>query len=136
MRKLIEQCPGCGGDLVVTAMSCTYCETGITGRYQPSLFDRLEAADLRFVEAFVLKKGNVKEMERELGVSYWSIRNRLNDIVERLQDLVAPAAPESAPPAQPSATMSRARAEILDRLAAGELSPEEAAAQLATLPES
>ena len=85
MRKIIERCPSCSDDLLVTELRCARCETVIRGRYRPSLFDRLDENDLRFVEAFVLSKGNVKEMERDLGVSYWSIRNRLTEVVERLQ---------------------------------------------------
>jgi hypothetical protein len=148
MRKIIEQCPSCGGDLIVTALHCAHCDTGITGRYQPSLFDRLSAPDLRFVESFVLSKGNIKEMERELGVSYWSIRNRLNDVVEALEALIVPPAP--APAAAPAAVapipapettpreqarLAAARQEILDQLAAGDLTPEEAAAHLAAVPD-
>lgn len=145
MRKIIEQCPSCGGDLIVTALECAHCDTGITGRYQPSLFDRLSAPDLRFVESFVLSKGNIKEMERELGVSYWSIRNRLNDIVEALEALILPPEPPPSPPPAatvadpaPAAPQERARLaadrqEILERLAAGDLTPEEAAAHLAAV---
>lgn len=84
MRKILEQCPSCGGGLIVTEVSCTRCNTVIKSQYQPCPFCQLNADDLRFLEIFVMCRGNVKEMERESGLTYWTIRNQLNDIVKKL----------------------------------------------------
>ena len=84
MRKLLEHCPACGGEMVVTQMGCTRCETVVLGQFQPNIFSRLAPDSLHFLEIFVKNKGNVKEMERETGWSYWTIRNRLNEIIEVL----------------------------------------------------
>ncbi len=84
MRKILEQCPTCGEDLIVTEVSCTHCNTVIKSQYQPCPFCHLSADDLRFLEVFVMCRGNVKEMERETGSTYWTIRNRINDIVKTL----------------------------------------------------
>ncbi|MCA9935072.1 MAG: DUF2089 domain-containing protein [Ardenticatenaceae bacterium] len=84
MRKLLEHCPACGGEMVVTQMGCTRCETVVLGQFQPNIFSRLAPESLHFLEIFVKNKGNVKEMERETGWSYWTIRNRLNEIIEVL----------------------------------------------------
>jgi hypothetical protein len=68
MRKVLEQCPSCGGNIEITRLNCTSCETIILGRYEPCPFCRLSPESTRFLETFVRCRGNVKEMERELGV--------------------------------------------------------------------
>lgn len=90
MRKLLEQCPSCGGQLAVTRMSCTECETVILSRYEPCAFCRLPPESLTFLVTFIKKRGNVKEMEREIGESYWTIRNRINDLLRELGFEVEP----------------------------------------------
>ena len=84
MRKPIEACPACGGDLIVTQQTCVDCNTSIVGQFKPNIFSKLAPEHLAFVEVFVKNKGNIKEMERELGLSYWTIRNRLNDVITAL----------------------------------------------------
>lgn len=125
MRKPIEACPACGGSLIITQQTCVDCHTSIVGQFQPTIFSRLVTEDLAFVEAFVRNKGNVKEMERELGLSYWTIRNRLNDIIATLGFEARP----DAPPADAKAE----RQAILTRLDAGEISVDEAAQLLKQL---
>ncbi len=127
MRKPIEQCPACGGELIVTQQSCVSCATMVVGQFKPNIFSKLPAESLSFIEAFVKYKGNIKEMERELGISYWSIRNQLNDVIVELGFEATPDAdePETAVPLQ--------RQEILARLDAGEISVNDAAAMLKKL---
>jgi hypothetical protein len=126
MRKLIEQCPACGGEMIVTQQSCTRCETVVMGRFKPDIFSRLSSESLNFIIVFVKNRGNIKEMERELGLSYWSIRNRLNEVIAELgfETEVEDAAATQA---------TQQRQDILARLESGQLSVEEATAQLAQL---
>ena len=84
MRKILEQCPSCGGEMAVTRMNCTECETVVLSRYEPCRFCRLAPESLEFLVAFIRKRGNVKEMERELGESYWTVRNRVNGLLREL----------------------------------------------------
>ena len=135
MRKVLEECPTCGGELLVTELSCTECETIVHGRYQPCLFCRLPAEDVAFLELFVRARGNVKEMERDLGLSYWTIRNRLNELVDGLEAVQPPPAPAGAttPVQQPAPNAAAQRQEVLERLDRGELSVAEAAALLTAL---
>lgn len=126
MRKPIEQCPACSGDLIVTQQTCIQCGTSIVGQFQPNRFSRLSPNDLAFVEDFVRYKGNIKEMERGLGESYWTIRSRLNDVIEALGFETAASDP------QPS-EKSTARQEILAQLQAGKIAVEDAAKQLKKL---
>ena len=122
MRTPIEQCPACHGELLVTQQTCVDCGTSIVGQFKPNIFSRLAADDLAFVENFVKNKGNVKKMERELGISYWTIRNRLNDVIAKLGF--------EAKPDEPEGDQRGQRQAILQRLDAGELSVDEAAALL------
>jgi len=84
MAKIPKQCPSCQHNLVITRLSCINCGTEINGHYQPDFFSRLEPNDFDFILLFIRSKGNIREMERELGISYWSIRSKLNEIVESL----------------------------------------------------
>jgi hypothetical protein len=84
MRKILEQCPSCGGDLRITRLNCTSCDTIILGQYTPCPFCKLSPETAQFLLTFVRSRGNVKEMERELGISYWTIRRRIDDLIEEL----------------------------------------------------
>ncbi|MBP8000168.1 MAG: DUF2089 domain-containing protein [Chloroflexi bacterium] len=126
MRKLIEQCPACGGEMIVTQQSCTRCETVVLGRFKPDIFSRLSPESLNFIIVFVKNRGNIKEMERELGLSYWTIRNRLNEVIA---ELGFETRAEDAAATQPTLQ----RQDILARLESGELTVEEATARLEQL---
>ena len=97
MRKILESCPTCGGALAVTELSCTVCDTVVRSHYAPCPFCRLAAEDQAFLLLFVRHRGNVKDMERELGVSYWTIRGRLNEVIGQM-GLEPGGEPADAPP--------------------------------------
>lgn len=125
MRKILEMCPTCESpDLVVTEMLCQQCATTVRSRYRPNRFSSLSAENLRFVEIFVKNKGNVKEMERELNVSYWTIRSRLDEIIEQL------GFDEPEPARVPLRDQRRA---VLDQLEARAITVEQAAQRLSKL---
>ena len=144
MRKILESCPTCGGAMAVSELSCTVCDTVVRSRYTPCPFCRLSPEDLAFMLLFVRSRGNVKDMERELGVSYWTIRGRLNELIATMglgdagDDTPNPvpgdAANEPAPSRAERATVkgptATERQAILDRLKSGELTPTQAAALL------
>ena len=85
MRRILTQCPSCGSDMIVTELSCTACETVVRGRYTGCTFCELSDENLRFLEIFVACRGNVKEMERETGLGYWTIRGQLDDVIQALR---------------------------------------------------
>ena len=124
MRKLLEACPACGCEMIVTQQSCTCCNTSVAGTFQPTIFSKLSPESLNFIEAFVKNRGNVKEMERELGLSYWTIRNRLNDVIAELGF-------EAAQEDEAELQASLRRQEILAQLDAGDLNVSQAADLLA-----
>ena len=124
MSKIPEKCPACGSNLIVTQLTCTSCGTQVQGQYTPDLFARLSPNDYDFVVLCVKTKGNVKEMERELGISYWTIRNKLSEIVKTLGlDADAP----------DRESLSAQRQAILRQLNDGEISVDEAAELLEQL---
>ncbi len=111
-------CPVCQDDLTISRMDCRNCGTGIEGSYTFSGLAQLSTEQLFFVETFIRCEGKFNRMEKEFGLSYPTLRSRLHDIIRALGYTVgeAPAAPIS----------EEERARILDRIAQGELTAEEA----------
>ena len=128
MRKALERCPACGGELRITRLSCGSCETEIKGRFAATVFDRLSPGSLAFAEAFLRARGNVKEMERELGVSYAAVRNRLDEVIAELGFERRGEAPAT-PPGEGG------RRGVLVRLERGEIDAETAVTMLEQLKE-
>jgi hypothetical protein len=120
MLKLFEQCPACGGPLVITEIQCSNCHLKMQGEFKPGLFSTLSDDQLTFVRAFLRVRGNLSEMEKVLGVSYPTIRNKLDEINQALDR-----ADKS-----PDAMETNPRTAILNKLAAGEIDATEALAQL------
>jgi hypothetical protein len=85
MKRTPSQCPSCDGELAVTELSCLNCQTRVSGHYRLPPLLRLGPEDQAFVEAFVLSSGSLKAMASELGVSYPTVRNRLDAIIARMQ---------------------------------------------------
>ncbi len=135
MRRILSKCPNCGGDLEVTRLSCKSCETVILARYEPCKWCKLAAESLDFIELFVKNRGNLKDMERELGQSYWALRTRLNDVVRELGYEAgadqAGEGPQGAEETTPNeAELAAVRREILSQLSEGRLTASKAAEQL------
>ncbi|MBG0784921.1 MAG: DUF2089 domain-containing protein [Anaerolineaceae bacterium] len=125
MSALPHKCPSCSAPLQVSQLSCTACDTVVTGKYDLSPLFRLSAESLRFLETFILNRGNVKEMERNTGQSYWAIRRRLDEVIEEM-DLES---------SRPVTNWKEERQEILKRLKAGEIDVQTAAEFLRKLGE-
>ena len=124
MRKILEKCPTCGEELEITRLNCTSCETVIHGRYTPCVFCKLSPESLKFLEIFVKNRGNIKEMERELGLSYPTVRGKLNAVINELGFEVEAVEEDD---------IGARRREILDRLDRGEIKPSEATEMLSQL---
>ncbi len=83
-RKIIEACPSCGGQLEIGEVHCTDCETQVHARYRPCDFCMLTEEQSTFLRLFVLSRGNLTEVEKRLGVSYPTVRAKLDEVIERL----------------------------------------------------
>jgi hypothetical protein len=111
-------CPVCGDALAVVRLECGTCGTAVVGRFGASRFARLTPDQTTFLEAFLRSRGNIRRVERELGISYPTVRSRLSALLAALG--------LAAEPDEEEEGLQRRRREILDRLEAGKVSPEEA----------
>jgi len=111
-------CPFCRGELTVTRLYCPACETGLDGRFQGGPFGGLTQEQMAFVEAFVRCEGKFTRLEGELGLSYPTLRSRLNEIIRALGH--EPGGDDGSTPAPAD------RDHILSELEAGRLSTDEA----------
>jgi len=114
---LIGQCPICGGRLQATELHCRECDTSLQGRFDLGPFFDLTPEQLSFVETFVRCEGKITRVEAELGISYPTVRNRLNDVIRALGYDVEE---------EPKSLSPQERQAILQRLADGEISSAEA----------
>lgn len=119
-----DACPICHSELTVTRLQCETCGTGIDGQFTFNRFARLSGEQLRFLEAFIKNRGIIKEVEADLGISYPTVRARLDDLLATL----------GFSGDQKRPTESRdARREILAALQNKEISASEASRRLAAL---
>lgn len=118
-------CPVCGEPLVVTGLHCTQCETVLQGRFDLGRFQQLSAEQLSFAELFVRCEGKLSWAAEEMGVSYPTVRSRLDDVIRALGYEV-----RQETPAEEKQRLSERRQTVLNDLAAGRISAEEAAEQL------
>lgn len=81
---LITNCPVCSKTLKITKLQCSHCQTTIENDFELSKFAALNQEQLYFIEVFLKSRGNIKEVEKELGVSYPTVRGKLNDIISAL----------------------------------------------------
>lgn len=84
-KNLPSRCPSCGGELHVASLHCAECDTRIEGDYRLPVILQLSPADQQFILDFVKTSGSLKEMARLLELSYPTVRNRLDDIRERIR---------------------------------------------------
>ncbi len=84
MRKPITRCPVCDGQFEPARLRCNSCELTIEGRFPVSRLGLLTSEQQQFAEAFLAARGNIKEVEKELGISYPTVRKRLDDVVQAL----------------------------------------------------
>ena len=82
-------CPSCAAPLKVTRLDCTECDTAVIGGFHLPPLARLAPEDQAFVFCFLQTGGNLKDMAEHYGVSYPTLRNRLDNLVEHLDSLVA-----------------------------------------------
>jgi hypothetical protein len=130
-RDVISTCPVCSSELSITRLVCRGCGTAIEGDFNVGRFGRLSREQLALLESFLRARGNAKELERELKVSYPTVRARIDALVRALG--LADGAPvgdgiEDA--SGRSGDIADLRRETLERLARHEITSEQAAAVL------
>jgi hypothetical protein len=122
MKTLPGKCPICGENLTVTRIHCRNCDTTIEGQFSLGVLELLSREQLLFVETFIRCEGKLNRMEKEMGLSYPTLRSRLTELIRAMGYDVGQ---EEALPA--AAGMSEEeRRRILEDLAAGRISTEQA----------
>lgn len=120
MDLRVSKCPACGNtQFRVERLACTSCGTAVVGSFSVSRLATLPEEQVAFVETFLRCRGNIKEVERELGISYPTVRSRLDKVVSLLGL------------AEDEQRMSRV--EVLAALERDEMKPEEAVQALRDL---
>jgi hypothetical protein len=121
MYMMPGRCPVCGEALHVTRLQCRQCDTVIEGRFEATRLSRLSPEQLSFVETFLRCEGTIKRVEKELGISYPTVRARLEEVIHALGfEVLSTYTPEA------TRLNDAERSAILDRLDRGEISSEEA----------
>jgi hypothetical protein len=126
MLKLFEKCPACGGAIIITECKCADCQLVMRGEFQPSQLTALSDDHWTFIRAFLRARGNLSELEKVLGVSYPTIRNKLDEINLVLDQSKANTG--ATPGDQP--TPDDARKAILQQVSSGVLTVAEAMQKL------
>jgi hypothetical protein len=134
VHDVIATCPVCSGELTITRLHCRTCGTALEGEFGVGRFGRLDREQMGLLESFLRSRGNLKEMERELGISYPTVRGRVDALVRALGLGDGEAAVGEEIDAEATVDASVAdRRQILERLARKEISADEAASQLRAL---
>ena len=82
--RVISKCPICSSKLRVIKLRCNKCGTVIENDFEFSKFESLEEDHLKFIEIFMKCRGNIKDVEKELGISYPTVRAKLDEVVSAL----------------------------------------------------
>ena len=138
-HDVISTCPVCSGELAVTRLHCRSCGTTLEGEFSVGRFGRLTKEQLALLESFLRSRGNLRDMERELGISYPTVRSRVEALVRALgfgprdgdeaTDEDAAGSGSTTTPTDAAA----ARQQILERVARREIGAEEAATAIRSL---
>jgi hypothetical protein len=146
-RDVISTCPVCQGELLISRLHCRSCGTALEGEFGVGRFGRLTKEQLGLLESFLRARGNLKEMERELGISYPTVRARVDALVralgladgsepladaEEADEPMADAVASEADADMAAAAAAERRA-ILERLSRREIGADEAATALREL---
>ncbi len=145
MYRAPHTCAICGGKLTITRLSCPSCETTMEGKFEGCPFCALSPEDMRFLLIFLKNRGSIKDVERDMGISYPTVRAALDNLIATLglneegspaSTLTEPAASEEPrrPRRRPSDTdTAGARKEILQLLSEHKITADEAARRLREL---
>lgn len=86
MEKLSKECPYCEGELEIERLRCTSCNVAIEGKIGVPRLARLSGEHREFIELFVRSSGSLKAVAEKLSISYPTVRNRLNKVIEALNE--------------------------------------------------
>jgi hypothetical protein len=79
-----SRCPVCSGSLEITKLTCPKCRTEIGGKFAPCKFCTLDEKMKTFLDAFLKSRGNIREVEKTLSISYPTVRGLLEELLRQL----------------------------------------------------
>ncbi|WP_018629847.1 DUF2089 family protein [Niabella aurantiaca] len=85
--KLPVYCPSCAHPLNVSQLRCETCLTQVSGNYELPLYLKLSREEQDFIMDFFLASGSIKEMSAQAGISYPTMRNKMDDMIEKIRKL-------------------------------------------------
>jgi hypothetical protein len=129
-RDVISTCPVCSSELAITRLQCRGCGTAIEGEFNVGRFGRLSREQLALLESFLRARGNAKELERELKVSYPTVRARIDALVRTLGLADGVPTDEDVEDGTGRGESAELRRGVLERLARHEITADDAAALL------
>lgn len=115
LHRAPTSCPVCAEELITLRLGCPNCSTEVSGHFRSCRFCRLTAEDLELVEVFLRSRGNLREVQAHLGVSYPTAHKHFNELLVRLG-----LSDEAETPADKAAT------DVMSDLAAGKITVDEA----------
>lgn len=83
-KKLPLKCPSCEAQLKVKLLHCENCETEVAGIYTLPILAQLNADDQNFIIDFIKSSGSLKIMAQNMKLSYPTVRNILDELIERI----------------------------------------------------
>lgn len=87
--KFPIHCPSCNQNLDVVQLKCENCSTQISGKFSLPMLLQLSNEEQEFIVAFLLASGSLKEMAKQMKVSYPTVRNYLDDLITKIQKLTS-----------------------------------------------
>ncbi|MCR3906572.1 MAG: DUF2089 domain-containing protein [Tenericutes bacterium] len=117
VNPVISMCPICKSDLRVAKLHCDHCDTSIEGSFTLSKFNYMETEKLYFIEIFIKNRGNIKAIEKELNISYPTVKKMLDDVIIAL-GYTPEAVDDDVEKDEPKVS----KASILEKIEKGELS--------------
>jgi len=123
VNPVLSSCPVCKSDLYVEKLHCHYCGTSVEGNFSLSKFNYLEPEKLYFIEVFVKNRGNIKQIEKELNISYPTVKRMLDEVIVGMG---YPLIEEDEISNKDKELLKSNKASILERIERKEISVEEA----------
>ena len=79
--QAFSNCPFCKGEVFIKEFECSHCHTEIRGKFRQNRFNLFSKEQLYFIEVFLKNEGNIKLVEKDLGISYPTVKSKLQKII-------------------------------------------------------
>jgi hypothetical protein len=125
MNQIFGKCPVCGKELIVTHLECRACGTDIGGQFTIGRLSLFTADEIQFIETFIKNRGNAYKVGEELGMPYSAVRSRLTELIRAMGF-----EPGAEPKEETLSMAPEKRKALLDDVARGKMTAEDAVRQL------